>query len=92
MLNLRCLNFRFLERVPLNSLIHGSIGMFISFQAGLIFIIGGILVDRVVAKQKAFVSDFMPWIIIIALGIPILILGFWGDPDFLFKVGRLGER
>ena len=81
-----------LSRVPLNSLIHGSIGMFISFQAGLIFIIGGILVDRVVAKQKAFVSDFMPWIIIIALGIPILILGFWGDPDFLFKVGRLGER
>lgn len=80
------------SRMPLNALIHGSLGMFTSFQAGIIFIIAGILIDRSVAKQKAFISDFMPWIIIIAIGIPILILAFWGDPDFLFKVGRLGER
>jgi len=81
-----------LARMPLNSLIHGSLGMFTSFQAGGILIIAGILIDRLVAQQKAFISDFMPWIIVIVLGIPVLILAFWGDPDFLFKLGRLGER
>jgi hypothetical protein len=81
-----------LSRMPLNSLIHGSLGMFTSFQAGILLMVGGVLVNYSVAKQKTFLSDYMPWIIIIALGIPVLILAFWGDPDFLFKVGRLGER
>ena len=81
-----------LSRMPLNSLIHGSLGMFVSFQAGIVFILAGILIDLSVAKQKKILSDYLPWVIIIALGIPIVILAFWGDPDFLFKLGRLGER
>ena len=78
--------------MPLNSLIHGSLGMFVSFQAGIVFILAGIIIDLSVAKQKKILSDYLPWLIIIALGIPIVILAFWGDPDFLFKLGRLGER
>ena len=81
-----------LSRMPLNSLIHGSLGMFVSFQAGIVFILAGIIIDLSVAKQKKILSDYLPWVIIIALGIPIVILAFWGDPDFLFKLGRLGER
>ena len=81
-----------LSSMPLNSIIHGSLGMFTSLQAGCAFIVAGILIDHTVAKQKAHISNYGPWIILMALGIPIFIFAFFGDPDLLFKVGRLGSR
>ena len=76
-----------LLQAPSFAFTHGVFGLFTGFMAGVLFAVGGWLIDATAHSFKRSVSTYAPFAIAVSLGVLLYGIAAFGPPETLARFG-----